>query len=443
MKRWREWMQEGSEGQAVVARKFQAMLLCITDMEQMVRGKCAANDMELALKRGLRAVKEAREASDRTDRTEMLHACAQIVSVGDREAAECGELEAVLRGAWAARNKMKELEDAATRSKRCKKRSQDAAEVAAAEGAEREAQRRFEEQRKEVRLRVKRMLSFERELPEVRAALAVALPLHLFECSVQASDQCIDMLLAAEEGVRCEEGHFVCSACLQPLVQSALGDDLRKRKECKGGVRCPQHCSGCSAKPLDDASVARAVSGPLLEAYMRGRVAMLTNEREEELERDGQRRVKEELDRMLAQDAFERKVATAVKHVTESVLQCTCPRCSQVYLDFDGCCALKCPKCACGFCAWCNEDCGADAHRHVAHCKRKAKGSKDPFFARRQDVEAAQRLTWSKDLAGYLGSQERGVVVEVLARIGALIRDRLPDFPTLPGLPPPKPEAPR
>jgi len=315
--------------------------------------------------------------------------------------------------------------------------------VAAAEGAEREAQRRFEEQRKEVRLRVKRMLSFERELPEVRAALAVALPLHLFECSVQASDQCIDMLLAAEEGVRCEEGHFVCSACLQPLVQSALGDDLRKRKECKGGVRCPQHCSGCSAKPLDDASVARAVSGPLLEAYMRGRVAMLTNEREEELERDGQRRVKEELDRMLAQDAFERKVATAVKHVTESVLQCTCPRCSQVYLDFDGCCALKCPKCACGFCAWCNEDCGADAHRHVAHCKRKAKGSKDPFFARRQDVEAAQRLTWSKDLAGYLGSQERGVVVEVLARIGALIRDRLPDFPTLPGLPPPKPEAPR
>eukprot|EP00961_Rhodomonas_salina_P065581 881767-Rhodomonas_salina.2 len=34
----------------------------------------------------------------------------------------------------------------------------------------------------------------------------------------------------------------------------------------------------------------RAVSGPLLEAYMRGRVAMLTNEREEELERDGQRR---------------------------------------------------------------------------------------------------------------------------------------------------------
>eukprot|EP00961_Rhodomonas_salina_P275603 3723615-Rhodomonas_salina.2 len=108
LKRWREWMQEGSEGQAVVARKFQAMLLCITDMEQMVRGKCAANDMELALKRGLRAVKEAREASDRTDRTEMLHACAQIVSVGDREAAECGELEAVLRGAWAARNKMKE-----------------------------------------------------------------------------------------------------------------------------------------------------------------------------------------------------------------------------------------------------------------------------------------------------------------------------------------------
>ena len=26
-----------------------------------------------------------------------------------------------------------------------------------------------------------------------------------------------------------------------------------------------------------------------------------------------------------------------------------CPRCLAVFLDFTGCCALRCPRCACGF----------------------------------------------------------------------------------------------
>ena len=46
-----------------------------------------------------------------------------------------------------------------------------------------------------------------------------------------------------------------------------------------------------------------------------------------------------------------------------------CPRCSQAFIDYDNCSALTCSRCRCGFCAYCQTDCGNDAHKHVANCK--------------------------------------------------------------------------
>jgi hypothetical protein len=47
-----------------------------------------------------------------------------------------------------------------------------------------------------------------------------------------------------------------------------------------------------------------------------------------------------------------------------------CPRCKQAFIDLEGCFALTCGniQCRCGFCAWCFQDCGSDAHRHVPNC---------------------------------------------------------------------------
>lgn len=42
-----------------------------------------------------------------------------------------------------------------------------------------------------------------------------------------------------------------------------------------------------------------------------------------------------------------------------------CPRCEQPFDGFDGCNALKCPRCKTGFCALCLENCGEDAHTHL------------------------------------------------------------------------------
>jgi hypothetical protein len=54
--------------------------------------------------------------------------------------------------------------------------------------------------------------------------------------------------------------------------------------------------------------------------------------------------------------------------IVESVLNLSCPRCKQVFLDFNGCFALTCSRCSCGFCAWCLQDCGNDSHQHVRQC---------------------------------------------------------------------------
>ena len=67
----------------------------------------------------------------------------------------------------------------------------------------------------------------------------------------------------------------------------------------------------------------------------------------------------------------------------EAILDIKCPRCKNVAsLDaFDGCMAAQCPHAGCGagFCAWCLEDCGDDAHGHVARCPHKLPGA-DAFY---------------------------------------------------------------
>jgi len=57
-------------------------------------------------------------------------------------------------------------------------------------------------------------------------------------------------------------------------------------------------------------------------------------------------------------------------HIAENILTIKCPRaqCGQAFFDFNGCFALTCDSCTCGFCAWCLVDCGRDAHAHVKAC---------------------------------------------------------------------------
>lgn len=68
-------------------------------------------------------------------------------------------------------------------------------------------------------------------------------------------------------------------------------------------------------------------------------------------------------------DLDERKAHQLRSSIINDVLNIRCPRCKIVFVDFEGCFALTCNNCRCGFCAWCLVDCGADAHAHVHGCR--------------------------------------------------------------------------
>ena len=98
-----------------------------------------------------------------------------------------------------------------------------------------------------------------------------------------------------------------------------------------------------------------------------------------DMEVQKQAELKRELARLAQMDERQRRVECCRRRLVE-LLTDACPRCQAAFVDFDDCFALTCARCPCGFCAWCLADCGADAHRHVAHCDRNLEPNKVPML---------------------------------------------------------------
>ena len=92
----------------------------------------------------------------------------------------------------------------------------------------------------------------------------------------------------------------------------------------------------------------------------------------------------------------------------EEILDLKCPRCHAVFATFDNCMALVCGRAGCGaaFCAWCQKDCGDDAHRHVQTCPEKPAGLPDLFYAEYDEWMAVQHQRQAKLLVAHLGAIE-------------------------------------
>ncbi|KAJ1496096.1 hypothetical protein T484DRAFT_2757674 [Baffinella frigidus] len=235
----------------------------------------------------------------------------------------------------------------------------------------------------------------DRPSADVAAADAFFKPLLEFRRE-QTSNCCICLEVKRHsDGALCAEGHLTCSACLDGHVQSCAGEELRLLREREGRVCCPNSGGGlgCAAAPFSDSELGQTVSAAVFDSYVKGRMRLLESSVREEMEEEAERRIQAELQRLRTLDEGQRKVLAARKHVEEEILTSKCPRCRTAFLDFEGCCALKCSRCPCNFCAWCGKDCSnssQEAHQHVARCAAKPPGADDYYPGDRSEFDSKQ-----------------------------------------------------
>jgi hypothetical protein len=150
---------------------------------------------------------------------------------------------------------------------------------------------------------------------------------------------------------------------LSPLKHIFQVVDMFQDRLC---VVCPMHGHGCNGEPYSDHTVVKTISPTVLALYERSKREVL----EWRLTCEHEERIRLEKERIGALSEAERRIQTARLHIMEEILTLKCPRptCRQAFLDFNGCFALTCCRCNAGFCAYCLQDCGRDAHHHVATC---------------------------------------------------------------------------
>jgi hypothetical protein len=120
-------------------------------------------------------------------------------------------------------------------------------------------------------------------------------------------------------------------------------------------------------------------------------------------------------------DEEQRRVHAASIQLRE-LLNEQCPRCGAAFLDFNGCCALTCHRCNCGFCAWCLKDCGADAHTHVARCDLNLEPGHGVFSSERL-VEEGRRARRHGAAVTFLSGLTKEVAAEVSAAVSQELND--------------------
>jgi serine/threonine protein kinase len=234
----------------------------------------------------------------------------------------------------------------------------------------------------------------------------------LRECCI-----CFDKL-PKNEGVECTERvnvqrHFVCSDCFSSYVETESGTDDQADLTRRGGcIFCPNKKYGCSKSiAYADADVARHASAKAFAKYLGGKRKLLETRLSEEIEATERARFEGELQHLEQMDEQQRKVHQHTRALVEAVnLKCPQGHVFNLPPDWDfqsECLALTCTRAGCEsrFCGWCQQDCGRDAHAHVAQCASKPAAA-DPFFSTREEWECHERARMSAVVTTYLDEIE-------------------------------------
>jgi serine/threonine protein kinase len=224
---------------------------------------------------------------------------------------------------------------------------------------------------------------------------------------------CFDDEVLAAEGVECgseseNEKHFLCDGCFERHVQEEAQKELCDVGKRDAQVFCPHRkkyngaWSCVCTTPYSESTVAGHTSEAVFCIYLDCKRRLEEHRLVREMEQEFEARFERERTRIATLKEEELRVEQTCRHIQERILTLKCPRCAAAFLDFEGCFALTCHRCRCGFCAYCLADCGNDAHAHVARCPHNRRNRE--VFGRDEDFQAAQHQRRERMLQEYLAT---------------------------------------
>jgi hypothetical protein len=185
-----------------------------------------------------------------------------------------------------------------------------------------------------------------------------------------SSSTCNICFESKSQYITCDLNHVVCKLCLSSYVQSCC-EDIGRLKDNGNTIRCPE--LRCTAKAWSTKSLKHNVDKTIYKLF------------ESTLEQSMQSNMPTKSEEVLVIPAS----------LTISIVDClniSCPKCENV-LDQtpDGCCAIRCNRCAVYFCWLCFEVSlnSATCHAHVSSCKYNSV-RREPFVPQ-SSVDAAHR----------------------------------------------------
>lgn len=168
------------------------------------------------------------------------------------------------------------------------------------------------------------------------------------------------------------KAHFLCSECLSNMLAAFCSAEYAMQKMGMGRVQCPMKDS---EQVFSDGVLAALVPQDVFDGYLQVRIKVAEQGIQEQIEKEMLSKM-EELKASLAAalgSADQMRLDKYRLEIIDDIFTLKCPRCKLAFLDYTGCSALSCSGCGCGFCSYCLEDCGKDAHQHFY-----ANGSKCP-----------------------------------------------------------------
>lgn len=192
--------------------------------------------------------------------------------------------------------------------------------------------------------------------------------------------------ICEENMIRCNvrdnslEFHVICrDPCFNKYILSLCDSSDAENNLCliNGEIPCVAGKMSCEFT-FSDQDIISNCSDLTSSAFLKMKYQLQEKKIIHRLDKEYEDRLQKQLASFAKMDAFQREVKIYELHALE-LFNLHCPRCYQVFLDFEGCFALQCSRCSCAFCAWCLNDCGDDAHSHVASCDMNITEGKEVY----------------------------------------------------------------